>query len=208
MSVLTSPYHFESQGAQKNWNTTNIFQWSTAISSGSALQSIRMPPSTSSNRLHLFAASVTPSVLAPDGASGPIISVRRARFTSRWADIDGLRTQAVEVTLANLAPQSTFASGSVTAPFLVDIVGFGVTTISPGVINRLVASDQVRVDILVTVSDTNPGGDASVRIKDANGNILGTSDGWPVTPLRQEWTSEAQVLGTHETPTWVRRGHI
>jgi alpha-L-fucosidase len=133
---------------------------------------------------------------------GPAISVRRARFTTKWQDIGGIRAQVVEVTLANLATAAAFSSGSITSPFEVYIIGSNTVTISPGIVNRLVASDQVRVDVLVFGTDSS--GNVAVRINDPSGKILGISDRWPVTPLMQTWTPDPEVLSTHETPTWVR----
>lgn len=133
--------------------------------------------------------------------SKPALSVRRTRFTTRWEDVGGVRAQVVEVTLANLAPTSAFYSESIISPLEIDITGPGISTISAGRVNRLVTSDQVRVDVLVSVSQSS--GNATVRIKDVDGNLLGSSDGWPATPLRLNWTADAAVLSTHETPTWV-----
>ena len=130
------------------------------------------------------------------------MSIRSTRFTSRWEDLGELRTQAVEVTLANLAPTSSFNSASLTSPITVEIVGFGLSTVKPGVINRIVASDQVRVDVLVSGVAVSSG-DATVRIKGVDGVVLSESQGWPVTPLRQHWTPDAESLSFHETPAWV-----
>ena len=130
------------------------------------------------------------------------MSIRSTRFTSRWEDLGELRAQAVEVTLANLAPTSSFNSASLTSPITVEIVGFGLSTVKPGVINRIVASDQVRVDVLVSGAAVSSG-DATVRIKGVDGVVLSESQGWPVTPLRQHWTPDAESLSFHETPTWV-----
>jgi len=162
-----------------------------------------LPPQKSSDRPHLFAASFTPSAEQTDG---PTLLVRRARFTTKWEDVGGIRAQVVEVTIANLAPVTAFSSGSVTSPFEVYIVGSGTLTVSPGYVNRLVASDQVRVDVLVY--GTSPGGDVAVQINNSFGQILSVSDGWPVTPLRETWTPDTDVLSTHETPTWVRRDKL
>ena len=106
------------------------------------------------------------------------------------------------MTLANLAPTSSFNSASLTSPITVEIVGFGLSTVKPGVINRIVASDQVRVDVLVSGAAVS-GGDATVRIKGVDGVVLSESREWPVTPLRQHWTPDAESLSFHETPTWV-----
>jgi alpha-L-fucosidase len=108
----------------------------------------------------------------------------------------------VEVTIANLVPATAFSSGSVTSPFEVYIVGPDMITISPGIVNRLITSDQVRVDVLVF--GTASSGNVAVQITDPSGNVFGISEGWPITPLRQTWTPDPEVLSTHETPTWVR----
>lgn len=199
LTQTISPYHFISQSSQKNWNVSNIYQWSTAIPSDAALQSIRLPSQASSNRFHLFALSLTPSVPLSEQ---PALSIRSTRFTSRWEEIGDIRAQAVEVTLANLAPASSFTSASLKSPITVEIVGFGLSTVKAGVINRLVASDQVRVDVLVHGA-AGSSGDATVRIKSDDGSVLSESEGWPVTPLRQKWTPDAESLSYHETPTWV-----
>ena len=195
-----SPYHFTSQSSQKNWNVTNIYQWSTAVPSIAALQSIRLPLQTSSGRFHLFALSLTPSVPSVK----PVLSIRSTRFTSRWEEIDGQRAQAVEVTLANLTPTSSFNYTSLKSPITVEIVGSGLSTVKPAVVKRIVASDQVRVDVLVSgATASRSTGGATVRIKGAGGVVLSESNGWPVTPLRQHWTPDAKSLSYHETPTWV-----
>ena len=81
------------------------------------------------------------------------------------------------------------------------MTGEGVTTLTPAVVYRLVPADQARFDVLV--SNDNGAGNATVQIKDSDGNIVGTSSGWPITPLRQTWTADESVLSTHEPPTWV-----
>lgn len=162
-----------------------------------------MPPQTSSDRLHLFAVSFTPSA---EQTNGPVLLVRRARFTTKWEDVDGIRAQVVEVTVANLAPATAFSSGSVTSPFEVYIVGSDTITVSPGYVNRLVASDQVRVDVLVYGTSSNS--NVAVQINNSFGKIISVSDGWPVTPLRETWTPDTGVLSNHETPTWVRRDKL
>jgi hypothetical protein len=194
-----SPYHFESHGSKTNWNKTNIFQWSTGVSSHVPLKNITLPPL--SNRLHLFALSITPSRV--EQTNGPALTVRRVRFSSRWENVDGMRAQAVQVTLANLAPASAFSSGSVLTPFKVYIMGSNMITISPGIVNRLVASDQVRVDVLVLSTSSSTSRNATVQINDSFGNIVGISDGWPITPLRRTWIPDPEDLSAHETPTWV-----
>ena len=121
----------------------------------------------------------------------------------KWEDIDGVRAQVVEVTLANLTPQSAFSRhASINAQHEIHLVGPGLSTVRPGIIQRLVASDQVRVDVLVLAPAAS--GNATVQLKGPGGDILSDSGGWPIIPLRETWTPDAKGSGTHETPRWVR----
>jgi len=100
--------------------------------------------------------------------------------------------QAAEVTLANLAPTSSFNSVSLTSPITVEIVGFGLSTVKPGVIDRVMASDQVRVDVLVTGAAVSSG-DATMRIKGADGVVL--SEFWALVMKRTDIIQG--ILSTH-----------
>ncbi|KAF7977933.1 hypothetical protein HWV62_2001 [Athelia sp. TMB] len=196
VGAIQTPYHYVSGGAL-NWNTSNIFQWSTSISSKLKLKSIAFPSRTTENRLHIFSLSLTPSLLAADA----VLSVRRVSFTTRWEDVLGVKTQVVVITLANLVPETNSFSSAITLPIIVQIFGAGIMTIQPGIVYRLMGSDQVRVEVLVIGTGTFHG-DASVLITNMAGKVLGISEGWPVSPLREEWTADASVLGTHESASW------
>ena len=200
----TRPYHFDNYGASINWNSTQIFQLSVSISSRVPLESITLPQTANApDRLHIFAISITPSVVPSTAPTGPELSIRTVQFSTRWEDVDEQRAQAVAITLANLLPGSLASSPntSIQSKYEVDVTGEGVATVSPGVVYRLVAADQARFDVLVL--NNNGTGNATVSIKDSDGNVIATSSGWPITPLRQTWTAEESVLSTHEPPTWV-----
>lgn len=125
------------------------------------------------------------------------------QFSTRWEEVNGQRAQVVAITLANLLSGNlaSLPYTSVQSKYEVEVIGKGVKTVRPGVINRLVAGDQARFDVLVLSDDSN--GNATVRIRDAQGKVVATSTGWPITPLRQTWTADESVLSTHEPPTWV-----
>ncbi|KAG6833991.1 hypothetical protein H0H93_012725, partial [Arthromyces matolae] len=147
--------------------------------------------------------TLTPSSISSiaSSASSPALSVRQARFTTRWELINGVRAQAVEVTLANLLPAYTLSlRTSIHSEVLVSIEGAGIRTVSPASVFRLVPSDQVRVDVFVTGSRS--GGSATVRLRDSHGRDLGSSEGWVSSPLVSTWTPDVEVLKMHETPTW------
>lgn len=125
------------------------------------------------------------------------------QFSTRWEEVNGQRAQVVAITLANLLSGNlaSLPYTSVQSKYEVEVIGKGVKTVRPGVINRLVAGDQARFDVLVLSDDSN--GNATVRIRDAQGKVVATSTGWPITPLRQTWTADESVLAMHEPPTWV-----
>ncbi|KAJ6590514.1 glycoside hydrolase family 29 protein [Mycena vulgaris] len=196
-AAIITPYHFE--GTKKNLNATNIFEWSTSVPSEFPLESITFPPKATSDRMHVFGLSITPSTT--DTPDAPALAVRRARFTTRWDVIDGVRAQAVEVTLANLLPSAMLSRNtSLTSPHTIEVVGPGIQTVAPGVVNRLVPADQARVDVFVTGS--RPNGRAVVQIRDAAGALVATSGEWETSPLIDNWTPDAASLGMHETPAW------
>ncbi|KAK7449321.1 hypothetical protein VKT23_013464 [Stygiomarasmius scandens] len=199
---IQTPNHFEQNGATRNLNLTNIYQWSAAVLSESPLQSITLP-TRGDHTAHIFGMAITPSASVSNStnSTGPALSVRRARFSSRWEMINGVRAQAVEVTLANLLPLSAHsAENSLNSNHSISISGDGIQTVLPGTINRLVPGDQARVDVFVTGSTDN--GNATVELRDSSGSVVGTSEGWATTALIENWTPDKDLLNMHETPSW------
>jgi alpha-L-fucosidase len=147
--------------------------------------------------------------------ASPPLAIRRARFTTRWDTVRGARAQAVEVTLANMLPSAAFsfltstrntsAALAITTPHTIELIGPGLTTLSRGVVQRLVPGDQARVDVLVANTNANSagGGTATVVVRDARGRVVLSSAGWVMAPLVESWTAEKEVLERHETPAWV-----
>ncbi|ESK90547.1 glycoside hydrolase family 29 protein [Moniliophthora roreri MCA 2997] len=197
--AIQTPYNFLNNGTGKNWNYTQIFQWSTAIPSEQVLRGITLPPLSTNRRLHFFALSLSPSTNTSSLENA--LALRRTRFTNRWETVDGVRAQAVEVTVANLLPTNALSlNTSLNSRHTIEVSGPGIQTLIPGVINRLVPGDQVRVDVLV--SGVQDGTNATVEIKDSHGQSLGTSEGWPTSALIEQWSADANMLSKHETPTW------
>ncbi|KIK60972.1 glycoside hydrolase family 29 protein [Collybiopsis luxurians FD-317 M1] len=115
--------------------------------------------------------------------------------------VNNTRAQAVQVTVANLLPTSSLsANTSVNSRHTIEITGPGITTLAPGVFNRLVPGDQARADVLIKGSST--GENATIIIKNSAGEVVGQSSGWPATALVERYTADATSLGAHETPTW------
>ncbi|KAJ3995121.1 glycoside hydrolase family 29 protein [Lentinula boryana] len=200
--IIQTPYSLQTNGTSKNFNHTSIFQWSTAVSSEQPLTSITFPEVNLGHRLHLFSMAFSPSNNSV--ADGPSLVVRRARFTSRWEMVNNTRAQAIHVTIANLLPTSSLSvNTSVNSQHTIEISGPGITTVTPGIVYRLVPGDQARVDVLVTGSTT--GSNATIIIKNSTGKVVGTSTGWPVTALLTHYSADTASLSAHETPTWWRK---
>ncbi|KAB5589392.1 Alpha-L-fucosidase [Ceratobasidium theobromae] len=115
--LVKTPYHDTPNG--RNYNITQLHHWSTAVSSFSRLKSIRFPPKSDHNRLHVFAITLVPAYApADDSESSPAISVKNVRLTTLTTDKGD---SIVQVTLANLralafssyefAPESGFFFG-------------------------------------------------------------------------------------------------
>ncbi|KAG7091417.1 hypothetical protein E1B28_010453 [Marasmius oreades] len=200
LGAIQTPYNFINNGADKNWNGTHIYQWSTSVTSEKQLESLTLPDLNPDRRLHFFGIAYSPAS-NPSNPSGPALAIRRTRFTNRWENVGDTRAQVVEVTIANLLPSNALsANNSLNAKHTIEISGSGIKTLTPGIVNRLVPGDQVRVDVLV--SGVQDGTNASVEVKDQNGQSLGVSDGWAASALIQNWTPDTNVLTKHETPTW------
>ncbi|KAF8177465.1 glycoside hydrolase family 29 protein [Mycena galopus ATCC 62051] len=217
--VIRTPYSFIANGTGKNFNSSQIYQWSTGIPSEQPLVSITLPPVNTAHRLHLFAMAVSPSApIAPivdeatnatNANASPALAIRRARFTTRWDTVNGVRAQAVQVALDNMLPSAAFATSSnagstalsITSPHTIELTGSRLTTLARGVVNRLVPGDQARVDVFVA-NNAAENETATVVVRNSQGQIVLSSDGWAVAPLVETWTAEKEVLERHETPTW------
>lgn len=196
-----SPYHFD--GDKMNFNLTQIHSWSTPVRSDARLRSITLPSTRDSwNRVHVFALSVTPSLLSPvPDADKPLLIVRRVRFTTKHASAGG--GTIVEVALANLLPEGD--DGWLTGRHTVTIDSPLVQTVTPGVVYRLASADEVRVEVVVKPGKrVKPGttGTATVELRDARGNVIAISKGWAATVPDAKWEANEKSLSNHEAPNW------
>lgn len=137
------------------------------------------------------------------------LSTRRVRFTTKWELINAAsneKAQVVEVTIANLLPTFSLSrSTSINSIHTISIKSSGVKTLRAGTFSRLVPGDQARVDVLISGAEkVKMGEKAVVEVRDAKGELVGSSGGWDVAPLVEKWTTDRDVLARHEAPTWVR----
>ncbi|ELU39665.1 hypothetical protein AG1IA_06303 [Rhizoctonia solani AG-1 IA] len=104
LQARMGPYHNTPDG--RNYNITQVHHWSSTVSSVSPLKSIRFPPRSNLNRLHVFALSLVPAYAhdSHSGSPSPAVSVKNVRLTTLKTD-EG--NSIVEVTLANLRALAT-----------------------------------------------------------------------------------------------------
>ncbi|KAF8751690.1 Alpha-L-fucosidase [Rhizoctonia solani] len=153
--AIQTPYHNTPDG--RNYNITQVHHWSSTVSSVSPLKSIRFPPRSNLNRLHVFALSLVPAYAhdSHSGSPSPAVSVKNVRLTTLKTD-EG--NSIVEVTLANLRALATsdcyaFASENAsTRPCPHQVIirpidgQIGLRTVTPGKVFRLMPGDDARVD--------------------------------------------------------------
>ena len=193
-----SPYHFE--GEKLNHNSTQIHAWSTPVRSDLRLRSVALPETAhAGNRVHIFALSVTPSLLSPmPDADKPILVVRRVRFTTKRSK-DGF--QIVEVALANLLPEGD--DGWLLSPRAVTIDSPVVRTVRAGRVNRLMAGDEVRVEVLVAPKKGvthGSTGRATIELRDLHDNVIEVSKGWAAKVPDKKWTVDQKSSGAARGP--------
>ncbi|KAG8876596.1 hypothetical protein FRB97_004072 [Tulasnella sp. 331] len=170
---MITPYHLVPSG--KNHNVTQIYHWSTAVTSNSPLISVTLPNSTWPNHLHIFAASIVPCDLQPRFP----ISIRRGIFTTQWEIIDGVKAWAVEVTLANPLPSLVAADPEywIRTPHFVGIVNGKFKTARLGWVYRVIPSDEIRVKVWVTpvgkIGEAGFSGTMKIVVGDQDGNLIG-----------------------------------
>jgi alpha-L-fucosidase len=176
------PSRFTANGT--NYNTTHIFERSSALSIGKQLSSITLPQTTNvtEGRLHLFAVSLW---------QGSSVGVQSVRPTQKWLENGA---QAVEVTLNNAGSECVSGEG-----LTLSITGKGLETSNPGKLTRLCPGDQKTVTVGVK-GTSNGTVSASLIIND------GTSQ--RVVPVESadfglmSWTSDLDNLAKHESPDW------
>ncbi|KAG9016112.1 hypothetical protein FRB93_011586 [Tulasnella sp. JGI-2019a] len=218
--VIRMPYHLVPSGI--NHNVTQIYHWSTAVSSDSALVSIILPNSTWPNHLHVFAASVV--VINPESGPQSQISIRRAIFTTQWEMIDGIKAWAVEVTVANPLPSALAHERDfwIRSPHALSIFGSKVRTVRLGWYYRIAPSDEKMVKVwVVPIGEVEPSGISdtiTVVVQDQEGNLVNTSgqetfeitgaiSSSPSSRNTPEWWDDAKFgifihWGIYSVPAW------
>ena len=111
----------------------------------------------------------------------------------------------MEVALTNLLPDGD--DGWLVNTRTVTIDSPLVRTVKPGVVHRLAAGDEVRVEVLVAPKKgvkAGSEGKATIELRDLAGNLLEVSKGWTAKVPTTKWGSDVSSLEQHEAPNWVR----
>ncbi|KAK9791432.1 putative Glycoside hydrolase superfamily [Seiridium cardinale] len=191
---IVMPFYYTNEST--NYNKSNIFQSTSWLDSSKDLTALEMPNSSASNRLHIFAVSLSP---APSGenATGPHLEVPYARSTKKYADM--ANTQVFEVTVSNIDEQAwVTANDSVE----VSIESTGVSTVKAGLIKRLRPGDRVIVQVVVQNKEgINQGtkGVATARLKSKSVDV---SHDFEATFGIGAYEATYESIYTHESPDW------
>ncbi|TQN64672.1 Tissue alpha-L-fucosidase, partial [Colletotrichum shisoi] len=180
---IVFPSRFTPDGS--DFNTSHIFERTTALPAGKRLRSITLPAKNNATegRLHVFAVSLW--------RQGPAVGVQSVRPTQKWL---GNETQVVEVTVNNAGSECVTGHG-----LNVTVSGAGFRTVSPGHLRRLCPGDQKVVVVGVEGASDGPVS-ATVGIDDGAARKAVPVDG--VDMGLTEWTADAGSLSKHESPGW------
>ncbi|KAK8058476.1 tissue alpha-l-fucosidase protein [Apiospora phragmitis] len=185
---IVFPSRFTSNGS--NFNTSHIFERTSALSVGKKLVSITLPTTTNATagRQHIFAISLW------QGAS---LGVQSVRPTQKWLE-SGSSTQVVEVTVNNAGTECVTGGETV-----LSLEGPGFRTVTSGRLRRLCPGDQKVVTIGVQGSSDGPVS-AEVVIDDVKSQTRVPFEA--VSIGLTEWTTDLDNLALHESPDWFNDG--
>lgn len=199
------PYYLSNSSI--DYNRSMIFQTINWLDSTKDISSIQLPNvtagsangpggATQETRLHIFAVS-----LVPASGSGIDLDVQYARSTNMWLEGTN-KTQIVEVKVNSVGDQWVLANNSVK----VTVSASGLTTVTPGIINRLRPGDQAIVQVgVVNANGTAPGttGEATVHI---TGSGVQASSTFNATFGIMDYEATYDSIYSHESPPWFTNG--
>ncbi|KAF3019828.1 hypothetical protein E8E14_013034 [Neopestalotiopsis sp. 37M] len=191
---IVLPFYFTNESA--NYNKSHIYQRTIWLDSSKELMGLRMPDSDAGNRLHVFAATLTPVSSSANG-TGTQLEVVYARSTKKYAEV--ATTQIYEVTISNVDGQAwVTANDSVQ----VTIESEGVVTTKAGIINRLRPGDRVIVQVEV---ENKPGvevGTVGVATARLTSGAVNVTHDFEATFGIAPYESTYESIFSHESPDW------
>ncbi|KAK8047145.1 glycoside hydrolase family 29 protein [Apiospora saccharicola] len=183
---IVLPSRFTGNGT--NFNTSHIFERTSALSVGKKLTSITLPTTTNATagRQHIFAISLW------QGAS---LGVQSVRPTQKWLESGA---QAVEVTVNNAGTECVSGNEK-----MLSIEGPGFQTTSLGRLKRLCPGDQNVVTVGVQGSSN---GSIPVEVVIDDGKNQERVSFKDVSIGLTDWTQDLDNLARHESPDWFNDG--
>ncbi|GKT83914.1 tissue alpha-L-fucosidase [Colletotrichum tofieldiae] len=168
------PSRYTANGS--DFNTSHIFERTTALPPGKRLSSITLPVKNNATegRLHIFAISLWHQA---------------RKLACRQSG-----RRKIEVTVNNAGSKCVSGDG-----LNVTLSGRGFRTVSPGHLKRLCPGDQ-KV-LIVGVGGTSDGS-ASVSVEISSGSTRKTTLVDGVEIGLTEWTADSNSLSKHESPEW------
>jgi alpha-L-fucosidase len=190
-----------------DYNRSMIYQSVTWLDASKELVSIQLPNVTSGasgdpggnaeeTRLHIFAVSLIPAT-----DTGISLEVQYARSTQMWLEGTN-KTQIIEAVINNVGEDWVLANNSVR----VTINSPGLTTVQPGVINRLRPGDQARVQIGVINSNGTAAGTEGQATLMVSGAGVRASHTFNATYGIAPYEATYESIYSHESPGWYTSG--
>lgn len=201
---LVFPYYFTNQTT--DYNRSNIFQTINWLDSSKDLVSLTLPNVTGgsatdpgaaalSTKLHIFSLSLTPAACV-EGV--PHLEINYARSTNKWIEGSN-KTQIVEVDITNTG--SAFVLRNNTVRISVDSPGL--STVQPGVINRLRPGDRAIVEIgVINKPNVTAGSFGNATIVVDGCSITSTDYAFNATYGFRPFDPTYDSVYNHETPDW------
>ncbi|KAI3534260.1 alpha-L-fucosidase [Colletotrichum tamarilloi] len=177
------PSRYTANGS--DFNTSHIFERTTALPPGKKLTSIILPDKNNATegRLHVFAITLWQQ--APD------VAVQSVRPTQKWI---GNGTQVVEVTVNNAGSKCVSGDG-----LKISLTGDGFITTSPGHLKRLCPGDQ---KVVVVGTNGASAGPVNIAVHVDDGSVRKQTPFADVEIGLTEWTADGESLSKHESPEW------
>ncbi|KAK5744937.1 hypothetical protein LTR17_001688 [Elasticomyces elasticus] len=202
---LVFPYYLSNSSI--DYNRSNIYQTINWLDSTKELVSLQLPNVTvgagngpggaaEEARLHIFSVSLVPAT-----GSGISLGVQYARSTQMW--IEGTnKTQIIEVTVNNMGDEWVLANSSVK----LTVSAPGLTTVVPGIINRLRPGDQAIVQIGVVNTNGTATGSAGPATIIIAGHGVQSSHTFNATYGIADYEPTFESIYSHESPMWYDDG--
>ncbi|KXT14807.1 hypothetical protein AC579_9663 [Pseudocercospora musae] len=202
---LIFPYYLTNSSIDRN--VSMIYHSINWLDASKEVASIQLPNVTQGantgpggaaqdTRLHIFAVSLVPA--KPSGIS---LEVQRARSTQTW--IEGTnKTQIVQVNVNNVGTEWVLANHSVK----VTVESPGLTTVVPGVINRLRPGDQATVNVGVVNTEGTAEGSSGEATAMVTGTGVNASATFNATFGIGDFEPTYDSIYNHEPAPWFMNG--